>query len=59
MKVAESINESYAQSKILKKDPWENPEFQGLVLEATNRWPRDVAIERLNWIFNEERYNEN
>lgn len=37
-KLADALNEEYAKSQLLNKLPWQNQDFQQLMLEIATRW---------------------
>ena len=37
-KLADTLNEEYARSQLLNKSPWQNQDFQQLMLEIATRW---------------------
>lgn len=37
-KLADALNEEYARSQLLNKSPWQNDDFQKLMLEVVTRW---------------------
>ena len=37
-KLADALNEEYARSQLLGKTPWQNEDFQKLMMEVATRW---------------------
>lgn len=37
-KLADALNEEYARSQLMNKSPWQNQDFQQLMLEIAARW---------------------
>lgn len=37
-KLADALNEEYARSQLMNKSPWQNQDFQQLMLEIVARW---------------------
>ena len=37
-KLADALNEEYARSQLMNKSPWQNQDFQKLMLEVAARW---------------------
>lgn len=50
-KLADALNEEYARSQLLNKSPWQNDDFQKLMLEVANRWAEDNKRKRVKLEF--------
>lgn len=51
VKLAEALNETYAQSHILNKNVWQEAEFQQLMLEVAYRWQKQAKNRKVRLEF--------